>query len=146
MDRILDDIGVEREQPKEKPKQVVWVIDDDIHIAEGLEMYLGMEGFDVKIFTSGESALETLAREESPSVFIIDGNLGSSRMKGWDIVSGIGEKGKDSLIITHSSTRGDNELMAENAKKLGIKAKIFEKGSREYDLSKLVDVIKSSGS
>ena len=134
--------GGNREQ-KEKPKQVVWIIDDSSAIQETVGEFLKMEGFEIRTFSSGESALEALGKENPPFAFIIDGNLGSDRMKGWQITQALGERGVNAFIVAHSSDNRDNSRIEEEAKKFGIRVKSFEKGGYQYSFDEMAEAIRS---
>lgn len=52
-------------------KQTIVVIDDEEDILELLKYNLGLDGFDVTCFTTGEEALSQV-REELPDLIIVD--------------------------------------------------------------------------
>lgn len=66
----------------------VLVVDDDLDFAEGLDLILSSEGYDVAIASTGRSAVDRL-KESRPSVALIDIHLANS--SGIDVIAQLRE-------------------------------------------------------
>jgi len=65
-------------------KSRVWVVEDEAHLAEGLQFNLEAEGYEVELFDDGAEACERLVAEEpSPDLVVLDVMLPS--MNGFEV-------------------------------------------------------------
>ena len=64
--------------------ETIWVVEDEAHLAEGLQFNLEAEGYEVEVFADGEIACERLAANESiPDLVVLDVMLPS--MNGFEV-------------------------------------------------------------
>ena len=107
----------------------IMLVDDNIDVAEGLSDLLELEGHQVEIFLSGESAVAAYSESEFQIV------ITDMKMPGIGGVEAIRQikainKNASVIVISGSTAREDFEEMSE----LGIKA-IFRK---PYDVNELI--------
>lgn len=85
------------------PKSI-YVVDDEQSIRDIIHSYLGKEGYEVREFPDGESALEAFAKAE-PDMFIID--IMMPGMSGFELCNEIRKKANTPIIIVSAR---DEEL------------------------------------
>jgi DNA-binding response OmpR family regulator len=82
----------------------VVVVEDDVAIAMGLRINLEKEGYDVRVATDGEAALETI-RGGKPDLVILDVMLPS--MNGFEVLQTLRREGFGMPVIVLSARTGE---------------------------------------
>lgn len=79
----------------------VWILDDDIHLAEAVKIILEEEGYSVSIFCNSTKLYRKL-REEKPDIILVDILLGSEN--GLEICYQIKNNYKVPVVLVSSNT------------------------------------------
>lgn len=93
----------------------ILVLDDDVHVAETLQMILLAKGYKVRVANSAEEAIETIAAWE-PNLSIVDVML--PRMNGIEFGDVLRSNYPNCQVILMSGHPGTSDLL-ESAKKDG---------------------------
>lgn len=93
----------------------ILVLDDDIHVAETLQMILLARGYKVQVANSAEEAIETIAGWE-PDLAIVDVML--PRMNGIEFGEALKSNYPNCQLVLVSGHPGTNELL-ESARRDG---------------------------
>jgi two-component system response regulator ResD len=69
-------------QPSEQPQRTILVVEDEKNVRDLLQMYLGKEGFQVRLAADGAEALRLFSLER-PALVILD--LMLPKLDGWEV-------------------------------------------------------------
>lgn len=119
---------------KHKVPVQVLVVDDEENILKSIEVYLRMEGFEVRGAGNGEEALKTL-KYYRPDVMVLD--LMMPGIDGYEVMSRMGENGDWAAIpvIILTACGRDSDMMK------GYKSGAASYMTKPFNLNELVDNI-----
>jgi FixJ family two-component response regulator len=115
--------------------KTVWVVDDEIELAESLVDQIASRDRHVKMFTSPIAALRALPLSEVPPDIVVT-DLRMPEMDGFKFVGSIREKNITAPVILLSGCLGRQELL--HAQQLGITG-VLEKPVDEVRLNREVE-------
>ena len=98
-------------------KQKLLIVDDDEDLCEVMTWAMKREGFNVRAFSSGEEALQALARS-SPSVLVVDYHLGD--MDGCEFLKRRSLISRECPVILVSGSPDEVKCMAPEGEYVSI--------------------------
>lgn len=101
------------------PKSLIFIVDDEVTLADSLAMVFQVKGYRVKVFETAEEALAKFIGGLSPIAVIIDGHLPG--MKGTEGITAFKESGYEGEFIGISSYELEEEMLAAGAKSFWAK-------------------------
>lgn len=118
----------------------ILLVEDEIIMINLLEKKLTQEGYDVKIATNGEEALEMM-REEKPDIILLD--IIMPKMGGFEVMEEMGKDPDLSDIPVVIISNSGQPVELDKAKELGAKDWLIK---TEFDPQEVLDkVIKQIG-
>jgi DNA-binding response OmpR family regulator len=91
------------------PKPSILIVEDDVSIASGLQLNLGIEGYDARIAGDGKTAL-TAFREREPSLIVLD--IGLPRASGLEVLRELRAGGHTTPVIVLSARQEEFDKVA----------------------------------
>ena len=104
------------------PGRPVLVVEDDATVREALGMALGMSGYEVRLATNGQEALDFI-EEERPSLVLLDMRM--PVLDGWGFARELPTRGVDPPIVV-MTTREDAPRTAQQIGAAGFIGKPFD--------------------
>ena len=90
--------------------KLVYIIDDEVTLADSLAMIFEIKGWSVKIFDTAEEAINQINEGKIPALIVIDGNLPG--MNGDEAIATIRATGHEGMIVGVSAADFEESMTA----------------------------------
>ena len=112
------------------PSKLLFIVDDEITLADSLATVFEIKGFDVETFATAEQALEKIREGSRPHLIIMDGNLPG--MSGPEAIEAIREEGYEGDFIGISGEEYEEAMKG---------AKVKSYWEKPFDIGAFIDAV-----